>query len=155
MSDGTGHNESGNPDADLPEPEIPEVAVEHEPTVTYIPVTEDALSVLTPEQAGRIAGLEGHALIVQRGPQTGKTWVLPPGDTAIGRHPESDIFLDDITVSRHHCRVTAFENTIEVRDVGSTNGTYVNDSRVDRVELSPGDRLLVGKFHLVVARGHG
>ncbi|MDH3500280.1 MAG: FHA domain-containing protein [Acidimicrobiia bacterium] len=135
--------------------DLGDVAIEHEPTVTYIPVSEDALSVLSPEEAGRLAGLSGHALIVQRGPQTGKTWVLPAGVTGIGRHPESDIFLDDVTVSRHHCRVTVAGDAVTLEDVGSTNGTYVNDSRVDRVDLSPGDRLLVGKFHLVVARGDG
>ena len=135
--------------------ELGDVAIEHEPTITYIPVSEEALSVLSPEDASRLAGLDGHALIVQRGPQTGKTWVLPAGVTEIGRHPESDIFLDDVTVSRRHCRVAVAETSVSLEDAGSTNGTYVNDARVDRVELRPGDRLLVGKFHLVVARGDG
>jgi pSer/pThr/pTyr-binding forkhead associated (FHA) protein len=137
------------------EHEIGDVAVEHEPTVTFIPVSEDALSVLSPEDAGRLAGLQGHALIVQRGPQTGKTWVLPVGTTDIGRHPQSAIFLDDVTVSRNHCRVTVQGDRVTLEDAGSTNGTYVNDRRVDRADLNPGDRLLVGKFHLVVARGDG
>ncbi len=132
-----------------------DVAVEHEPTVTFIPVSEDALSVLSPEDASRIAGLGGHALIVQRGPQTGKTWLLPEGTTRIGRHPQSDIFLDDITVSRHHCRIHVQGDTVLLEDAGSTNGTYVNESRVEQKQLQPGDRLLVGKFHLVVARGDG
>ena len=138
-----------------PDHEIGDVAVEHEPTVTFIPVSEDALSVLSPEDASRLAGLRGHALIVQRGPQTGKTWVLPAGITDIGRHPESSIFLDDVTVSRTHCRVTVTGNDVTLEDAGSTNGTYVNDQRVDQAALQPGDRLLVGKFHLVVARGDG
>lgn len=135
--------------------EAGDVAIEHEPTVTYIPVSEDALSVLSPEQAGKIAGLRGHGLIVQRGPQTGKTWVLPAGMTSIGRHPDSDIFLDDVTVSRHHCRITVKGADVTLEDAGSTNGTYVNESRVEQATLRPGDRLLVGKFHLIVAKGDG
>lgn len=135
--------------------EAGDVVIEHEPTVTYVPVSEDALSVLSPEQAAKIAGLRGHCLIVQRGPQTGKTWVLPAGMTSIGRHPESDIFLDDVTVSRHHCRITVQGAELTLEDAGSTNGTYVNESRVEHATLRPGDRLLVGKFHLIVAKGDG
>ena len=131
------------------------IVTEHEPTVTFVPVTEDALSVLTPEQAAAIAGIAGYALIVQRGPQTGKTWLLPPGETTIGRHPASDIELDDITVSRNHCRLRLGENGLSLQDAGSTNGSYVNDRRVDDTSLAPGDRLLIGKFHLLVAHGDG
>lgn len=132
-----------------------DVQVEHEPTITYVPVTEDAMSILTPEQAAAIAGIRGYALIVQRGPQTGMTWLLPIGHTTIGRDPSNDIVLDDITVSRQHCDIESTEGDLVLTDRGSTNGTYVNDSRADRRELAPGDRLLVGKFHLVVARGDG
>jgi pSer/pThr/pTyr-binding forkhead associated (FHA) protein len=132
-----------------------DVQVEHEPTITYVPVTEDAMSILTPEQAAAIAGIRGYALIVQRGPQTGMTWLLPSGHTTIGRDPTNDIVLDDITVSRQHCDIELTNGDLILTDRGSTNGTYVNDSRADRRELAPGDRLLVGKFHLVVARGDG
>ena len=132
-----------------------DVIVEHEPTITYVPVNEDVLSVLTPEQAAAIAGIEGFALIVQRGPQTGKTWLLPSGTTSIGRDPTNDIVLDDITVSRHHCDIQLDDDRLTLIDQGSTNGTYVNDGRADRHDLAPGDRLLVGKFHLVVAHGDG
>ena len=131
------------------------MVTEHEPTVTFVPVTEDALSVLTPEQAAAIAGISGFALIVQRGPQTGKTWLLAPGETTVGRHPSSDIALDDITVSRRHCRLLLNEDGLEIQDAGSTNGSYVNDHRVESTSLMPGDRLLIGKFHLVVAHGDG
>ena len=103
------------------------MVTEHEPTGTFIPVTEDALSVLTPEQAAAIAGIAGFALIVQRGPQTGKTWLLPPGETTVGRHRSSDIALDDITVSRRHCRLLLNEDGLLLEDAGSTNGSYVND----------------------------
>jgi len=131
------------------------VAVEHEPTITYVPVSEDAMSILSPDQAAAIAGIEGFALIVQRGPQTGKTWLLPEGRTTIGRDPSNDIVLDDITVSRYHCDIDLSDDRLALRDCGSTNGTYVNDGRAEERQLAPGDRLLVGKFHLVVAHGDG
>jgi pSer/pThr/pTyr-binding forkhead associated (FHA) protein len=71
----------------------------------------------------------------------------------VGRHPESDIFLNDVTVSRHHCRFVTKGDTLRVEDSGSTNGTYVNDDRVDSFALSAGDEVLVGRFHFVVAHG--
>ena len=131
------------------------VVTEHEPTVTFVAVTEEALSVLTPEQAATIAGIAGYALIVQRGPQTGKTWLLAPGETTIGRHPANDIALDDITVSRTHCRLTLDDDGLSLEDAASTNGSYVNDQRVEETSLAPGDHLMIGKFHLVVAHGDG
>ena len=131
------------------------MVTEHEPTITVVPVTEEALSVLTPEEAEAIAGVSGFALIVQRGPQAGKTWLLPLGETTVGRHPSRDIALDDITVSREHCRLLLNEDGLELQDAGSTNGSYVNDHRVESTSLMPGDRLLIGKFHLVVAHGDG
>ena len=67
-----------------------------------------------------------------------------------GRHPESDIFLDDITVSRRHVEITPAEGGgYSLRDVGSLNGTYVNRERIDEVRLSPGDEVQIGKFKLV------
>lgn len=81
------------------------------------------------------------------------TYKLRPGNTTVGRHPESDIFLNDVTVSRHHCRFKITDDSISVEDSGSTNGTYVNDQRIDEVELSPGDEVLVGRFHFLVAHG--
>ena len=71
------------------------------------------------------------------------------GSTNIGRHPQSDIPLDDITVSRRHAQVIFFEGKYKVRDVGSLNGTYVNQQRVDEVVLAHGDELQIGKFRLV------
>ena len=71
----------------------------------------------------------------------------------MGRHPESDIFLNDVTVSRQHCRFVLEEGRLMVEDSGSTNGTYVNDSRVDEAQLRAGDEVLVGRFHFLVAHG--
>jgi pSer/pThr/pTyr-binding forkhead associated (FHA) protein len=127
--------------------------IETDPTIIYVPVAEHP--GLTPEQVSDLDGVYGYALVVERGPRAGLTFLLPAGTTTIGRHPESDIFLDDITVSRHHCRFISEADSLVVEDSGSTNGTYVNGSRVDRGQLNPGDEVLIGRFHLIVARGDG
>jgi pSer/pThr/pTyr-binding forkhead associated (FHA) protein len=89
-------------------------------------------------------------LVVKRGPNMGGRYVLGDGVTKAGRHPESDIFLDDITVSRRHVEIThAFGGDFILRDVGSLNGTYVNRERIDEVTLAPGDEVQIGKFKLV------
>ena len=88
-------------------------------------------------------------LVVQRGPRAGSRFVLDGSLTTLGRHPESDIFLDDITVSRRHAEVHRDGDRFEVRDVGSLNGTYLNRDRVEKAELSNGDELQIGKFKLV------
>lgn len=120
-----------------------------EPTVIYVPGADH----LDPDEAAHVGGVSGYALVVERGPRTGMTFVLKHGVTTVGRHPESDIFLNDVTVSRHHCRFSTDGGTLTVEDSGSTNGIYVGEERVDSAELSAGDHVLVGKFHLVVAHG--
>lgn len=130
-----------------------EVEVETDPTVVYVPIADRADHPLSPEEAAKIEGLSGFALVVERGPRTGMTFLLREGNTTVGRHPESDIFLNDVTVSRHHCRFVTKADSLLVEDSGSTNGTYVNDERVDSTELEAGDEVLVGRFHFVVAHG--
>ena len=120
--------------------------------MAYVPVGR-IHPTMSRDSAATIDGISGHALIVERGPRAGMTFVLANGVTTVGRHPESDIFLDDVTVSRHHCRFSAVVDDLTVEDSGSTNGTYVNDERVDSASLQPGDEVLVGRFHLIVARG--
>jgi len=128
--------------------------VETDPTVVYVPVSEQH-PVLTKEQAEDVDGFDGYALVVEKGPRAGMTFVLHPGSTTVGRHPDSDIFLDDVTVSRHHCRFVATKEGLDLEDAGSTNGTYVNGKRVDEARLGPGDEVLIGRFHLIVAHGDG
>lgn len=128
------------------------VHVETDPTMAYVPVGR-IHPQFSRQSAARVDGISGHALIVERGPRAGMTFVLANGVTTVGRHPESDIFLDDVTVSRHHCRFSASTDQLTVEDSGSTNGTYVNDERVDSAALQPGDEVLVGRFHLIVAHG--
>jgi pSer/pThr/pTyr-binding forkhead associated (FHA) protein len=73
--------------------------------------------------------------------------------TTAGRHPDSDIFLDDVTVSRRHVEFRRDENRFFVHDVGSLNGTYVNQRRVESTELANGDELQIGKFKLTFYAG--
>lgn len=95
---------------------------------------------------------EGSALlVVRRGPNAGSRFLLDAPTTAAGRHPDSDIFLDDVTVSRRHAEFRRGDDgTISVRDVGSLNGTYVNRERIDAVELTGGDEIQIGKFRLTL-----
>ncbi len=93
----------------------------------------------------------GGALVhVLRGPNAGSTYLLGEAATAIGRHPDSAIFLDDITVSRRHSAIERDDaGSYSICDVGSLNGTYVNRERVERRALADGDEVQVGRFHLV------
>ena len=131
----------------------PQVEVDGDPTIVYVPLQDRADRPMTREEASGLEGVSGYALIVERGPKTGMTYVLPEGNTTVGRHPESDIFLNDVTVSRQHCRFVVDDGGLTVEDSGSTNGTYVNDARVDQATLKAGDEVLVGRFHFVVAHG--
>ena len=99
--------------------------------------------------------LEGGrgVLIVKRGPNAGSKFFLDADATGIGRHPESDIFLDDITVSRRHAEIRRSGEAFSLHDVGSLNGTYVNRERVEGAELRTGDEVQVGKFKLVFLTG--
>jgi pSer/pThr/pTyr-binding forkhead associated (FHA) protein len=92
-------------------------------------------------------------LVVTRGPNAGSRFALTKPVTTAGRHPDSDIFLDDITVSRRHVELTRTDDGFSLRDVGSLNGTYVNRQRVDAAKLANGDELQVGKFKLVFFGG--
>jgi pSer/pThr/pTyr-binding forkhead associated (FHA) protein len=89
-------------------------------------------------------------LVITRGSNMGARYMLGEDVTRAGRHPESDIFLDDITVSRRHVEITHVDgSTFTIRDVGSLNGTYVNRERIEEANLHPGDEVQIGKFKLV------
>ena len=97
----------------------------------------------------------GHALlVVQRGPGAGNRFLLDLDLVTAGRHPESEIFLDDVTVSRRHAEFSRDGADFSVRDVGSLNGTYVNRDRIDQVALKDGDEVQIGKYRLVFYSGH-
>jgi pSer/pThr/pTyr-binding forkhead associated (FHA) protein len=96
----------------------------------------------------------GTALLrVDHGPNAGSRFLLDGDLTSVGRHPNSDIFLDDVTVSRKHAEFLRAGSAFSVRDVGSLNGTYVNRERVDACVLATGDEVQIGKFRLVVHVG--
>jgi pSer/pThr/pTyr-binding forkhead associated (FHA) protein len=81
------------------------------------------------------------------------TFRLPPGAVkTVGRAPRADFVVDAALVSRLHCRLTAGTERVDVEDLSSTNGTYVNDTRVMRAQLTSGDRLRVGRVELTVER---
>jgi hypothetical protein len=88
-------------------------------------------------------------LVVKRGPKAGSRFILDQDVTTAGRHPESDIFLDDITVSRRHAEIRRTTAGYDVCDAGSLNGTYLNRERIEQTSLANGDELQVGKFKLV------
>lgn len=106
---------------------------------------------------GKIAGLPTGAavLVVHRGPGEGQEFALDPakGVLRIGRAEDADIFLDDVTVSRHHAELRHGAEGWSVRDTGSLNGTYVNRVRVDDQQLDGGSELQVGKFRFVFLVG--
>lgn len=93
-------------------------------------------------------------LVVTRGPNAGSRFALDAPLVTAGRHPDSDIFLDDVTVSRNHVELTRHpDGSYTVRDVGSLNGTYLNRDRIDEATLHGGDELQIGKFKLVFLDG--
>jgi pSer/pThr/pTyr-binding forkhead associated (FHA) protein len=92
-------------------------------------------------------------LVVRRGPNEGSRFLLDSELTEVGRRPDSDIFLDDVTVSRRHAEFYRQGGRFAVRDVGSLNGTYVNRERIEEVALNGGDEVQIGKFRLVFLQG--
>ncbi len=106
---------------------------------------------LNPEDAAAVDALpQGSALlVVQRGPGAGSRFLLDTETVTAGRHPDCEIFLDDVTVSRRHAEFTRTPEGFRVADVGSLNGTYVNRDRIDDVLLQGGDEVQIGKFRLV------
>ena len=93
-------------------------------------------------------------LVVQRGPSAGSRFLLDTEVVTAGRHPDSEIFLDDVTVSRRHAEFRRTAEGYTVADVGSLNGTYVNRDRIDEVALQGGDEVQIGKYRLVYFASH-
>lgn len=124
-------------------------ALQDDPTVSLIPVE--------PEEEGHDEFPFPHdelqpgqaLLLVKRGPNAGSTFLLESDEVAVGRDPDSEVFLDDITVSRKHA---SFERRMAegwfVKDLGSLNGTYVNGEQVDQTKLAHADEVQIGRFKL-------
>jgi|SoiMethySBSTD1v2_1073268.scaffolds.fasta_scaffold1534090_1 pSer/pThr/pTyr-binding forkhead associated (FHA) protein len=115
-----------------------------------IPVkTGDALTPPDPGVIGIVSPLpDGALLIVDRGPDAGCRFLLDQPVTSVGRHHRSDIFLDDVTVSRRHAELQWINGQVRVIDLGSLNGTYVNGDAIESAVLVHGDKLQCGKFRL-------
>ncbi|MBV7363709.1 FHA domain-containing protein [Actinomycetaceae bacterium TAE3-ERU4] len=106
---------------------------------------------LSEDSAAAVAALPwGSALlVVEKGPNVGSRFLLDTASTSVGRHTSSDIFLDDVTVSRRHAEfVRTSDGGYMVRDAGSLNGTYVNRERVEQIDLREGDEVQIGKFRM-------
>ncbi|WP_409366533.1 FHA domain-containing protein [Microbacterium paludicola] len=118
----------------------------HDSDLSFVPFAGE----LTATERDAIAALpSGSALLLVRsGPTAGARYLLDTDVTTAGRHPEADIFLDDVTVSRRHAEITRRRTSFEIVDQRSLNGTYVNGERVDRAELSNGAEVRIGKFRL-------
>ncbi|GAB3468956.1 FHA domain-containing protein [Kineococcus endophyticus] len=118
-------------------------------------VHESADRGLTADDTEAIDALPAGSalLVVRRGPNAGSRFLLDAERTSAGRHQTSDIFLDDVTVSRKHAEFLRAPDPVtgpgfRVRDVGSLNGTYVNRERIDDVLLAAGDEVQIGKYRL-------
>jgi pSer/pThr/pTyr-binding forkhead associated (FHA) protein len=115
-----------------------------EQTLSYTPeqIADDA--------APGVEGVEGPALVVRSGGgRSGESFQLRGGKTTIGRSPDCDIFLDDVTVSRRHAVVTEAGGRFVIEDLGSLNGTFLNRHRIEQAPLSDDDELQIGKYRLV------
>ncbi len=134
-------NVSGDTTARIPAYQAPA-------TPDQAPQTEVRLS--SADQATVDALRPGTALlIVLRGANAGARFLLDADEVSSGRHPDSDIFLDDVTVSRRHAVFRRTPDGFDVQDIGSLNGTYVNGTLTDSASLRTGDEVMVGKFRLV------
>lgn len=119
-----------------------------------IPVVTEVTGTLElgPDDLAAVSALpmEHALLIVERGPGAGARYLLDNDEVTVGRHPDSDIFLDDITVSRHHVKFTKQDQNWFVEDQNSLNGTYVNRTLVDgQAQLRQGDEVQIGKFRMI------
>jgi hypothetical protein len=135
---------------------ILETVAQENTTITFHPTTpadpvDEELSVDLDEMP-RDVGM----LVVKRGPKAGSRYALETDCTTAGRHPESHIFLDDITVSRRHAEFRREgDGGYTVHDTGSLNGTYLNRERIESAALANGDEVQIGKFKLVFFQGAG
>ena len=122
----------------------------HDSDLSFVPFHGE----LSPAELDAVSALpSGAALLLAReGAGAGARYLLDSDRTTVGRHPNADIFLDDVTVSRRHAEILREGNEFELVDQRSLNGTYVSGERVDRAHLRNGDELRIGKFRLTFFR---
>ena len=151
---GPGQGDSGRDDAAAPPREGPSDATARFTAASGEGGTERSVSsevrLSASDQATVEALRPGTALLLAlRGANAGARFLLDDAEVSVGRHPSSDIFLDDVTVSRRHAVFRRTERGYAVTDIGSLNGTYVNGELVDSFDLRTGDEVMVGKFRLI------
>lgn len=117
----------------------------------------DSMPALNDEEAKAVAALPAGSalLIVRRGADVGARYLLDKDESLAGRHPDADVFLDDVTVSRRHAEFVRTGTLFSVRDLDSMNGTYLNEKLVSESVLADGDEVRVGKFRLTFYSSHG
>ncbi|MBQ0924367.1 MULTISPECIES: glycogen accumulation regulator GarA [Saccharopolyspora] len=138
---------------DVPPEQSPETTSVFRPFLSEPESTESAAPEPAPASGVDALPAGSALLVVKRGPNAGSRFLLDRETTSAGRHPDSDIFLDDVTVSRRHAEFRREGNDFVVVDVGSLNGTYVNREPVDTSVLANGDEVQIGKFRLVFLTG--
>jgi pSer/pThr/pTyr-binding forkhead associated (FHA) protein len=124
-----------------------------------IATVNDFLAQSTAEEREIIEGTlasDGNSamIFIHRGPQKGSRFLLTSAGAFIGRSPESDVFLDDVTVSRKHAQIEKSKAGFTFKDSGSLNGSYVNNEPVSEATLHTGDEIQIGKFHLLFISSH-
>ena len=112
-------------------------------------LTDDELKVI--EQLNPTDAM----LIIHRGPNRGERFLLNGEEISIGRAADNEIFLDDVTVSRKHGVIHHRDQIFELQDLGSLNGTYVNNNSIARATMSHGDEIQFGKFHMLFVQNSG
>ncbi|MCW2751038.1 MAG: hypothetical protein JWR83_2148 [Aeromicrobium sp.] len=123
---------------------------------THIPILDADTEEMSPSDVSAVENLPAGSamLLVQRGPDAGARFLLDSDVVTVGRHPDSDIFLDDISVSRRHATFTRSGNGYVISDLGSLNGSYINRDRIDsEVTLAGGDEVQIGKYRLIYFAG--
>jgi len=114
--------------------------------ITPVEIEDEASEEISVQEAGLEPGQA--LLVVKRGPNAGSTFLIEKESTTAGRNPDSDVFLDDVTVSRRHAEIRRQGSEFWIHDRGSLNGTYVNRERVESTKLASGDEIQIGKFRL-------
>ena len=120
-------------------------AIVHELTAAFPPVAGTHADAPVRDAADS----DGPVLVVRKGPEIGERFYLDRPRLTVGRDPSSDIFLNDITVSREHAVLTLEAGSVSIKDVGSLNGVYVNGASVTGADLKGGDAVQIGRFQMV------
>lgn len=115
---------------------------------------EEQLASLSPEDRAVLSEIQSSngdkaMVVIARGSNKGSRFLITPAGATIGRSPQSEIFLDDVTVSRVHASISKVGNAFILKDSGSLNGTYINNESISEHSLVSGDEFQIGKFHLL------